>query len=519
MHGVGRAGRRGSGAFLAIVVVLVLLAAALGIAQMSFSRHVVGHVHRAAVGEIAALLAESAVQEAVHAVRRRVNDPADPLFVRMRQELLSATTGEFAVDVDVPRLRSMLARPANAHYTLDGLDVRVTLQRLFTRVPYEKDGVISCRASVGRRLSLTQRVVRTLTAGCEFKVALLAPPRPFDQVTLMVTDTNYLVQGANRAIRESLRALDTLRRERDAVVAHCSASSIESVVIPSRAQLRRRVHEFADPLTIFSVAPTIQLERIDLPRRLEAAANGIDQVQRRYESAHERVVRDPMGAPAQSEYREALEAIVTAHRNRLETVRTFQRTFVEFSGRPRDKFADFFYKLELPEWRAKAFHRVEEAAGDVNGQLDTLRSALNPLNGVVFVDNPTSTLDLTGPRSTFSGRVVIVTTGNVVVGGTSDVGEPDDLTTLVSFGSASVRGRCRASIIANHRVSVDPGATIVGNLVLREVRSFGALHGTVSYDGRIHSGRTSNDSSTGAFTDYYYVAVAPGESFVGSDRR
>ncbi len=511
--------KRGSGSFLVIIVTLVLLAAILGMYQMTFSSHVVSHVNRAALGEVALLLAESATQEIMTDVRRRVNDPSDELFALFRRELVKVNESTFSIEVEVPALKELMKTKAYADYTIDGISAEVSLQSLFTKIPYEKYGVIACSAKISRRLGLTDTVTRTMKSASEFKVALLAPPRPFDQVSFMVTDTNYLIQGANFKIRESIRELTDARKFRNEVVNAIKAagkdySAIKKIKIPSRKKLKKRVHLFKEPLTIFSVREVVKLEKVDLPRRLSKTTASIKKIERSYLRACEQLKRDFNNELALSSYRDKLKGWVKAHQKRLNSVRTFQSTFVEYSGKARERFSSFFYKLEPAEWRAKAFYRIGGAS--VNQQLAALRAKLNPLNGIVFIDNPDETLDLEGDKGSFAGRVVIVTTGNVVIG---DSPAGAGVLTVVSFGNLSVTGPCRASIIANQRISVSSNATILGNVILREVRSFGALKGKVTYDRVLHSGRTKPGDSSGAYTDYYYVAIGPGETIQGVERK
>ena len=510
--------RRGSGSFLVIVVTLVLLAAFLGIYQMTFSQHVVSHVKRAALGEVALLLAESATQEMLTDIRKRINDPTDPLFSTFRKEVLKTSENSFVIDVQTPVVNKLLEQKEYDGYSLSVSSAKVSFQRLFTKLPYEKYGVISCTATVGTRLGLTDAVSRTLRTACEFKVALLAPPRPFDQISFMVTDTNYLIQGANFKIRESIRELVEARKLRDQVIERLKSagkdySILKKIKISSRKKLKKRVHQFEEPLTIFSVKPVVELEKVDLPRRLSKTTETIKSLARGYSRASALIEANAEDEAVLIVFAEALKGWVKAHEKRLDAVRSFQSTFVEYSGKARERFSNFFFKLEQKEWQAKAFYRL--GGGNINGQLAALRAKLKPLNGVIYIDNPDEPLDLEGQRGKFSGRVIIVTTGNVVIG---DVPSSEGLLTVVSFGNLSVTGTCRASLVANERISVSSDAIVLGNVILREVRSFGALKGRVNYDRLLHSGRTKAGDSTGAFTDYYYVAVSPGETIQGVTR-
>ena len=73
--------------------------------------------------------------------------------------------------------------------------------------------------------------------------------------------------------------------------------------------------------------------------------------------------------------------------------------------------------------------------------------------------------------------------------------------------------------MANKAFAISPSATIHGNLVLREVRDASSLQGTIIKDGRLYSGRTVPGDTSGAFLDYYYVALGPGETYRAVERR
>ena len=122
-------------------------------------------------------------------------------------------------------------------------------------------------------------------------------------------------------------------------------------------------------------------------------------------------------------------------------------------------------------------------------------------------------LELEGARGRFSGRVILVATGNVRIGAGAGKAGPDDLVRVISYGTVSVGGECQCSVVANKNVLVGQWATIRGNLIVRDVRDFGSLRGTIIKDPRLYSGRTVPGDTSGAYTDYYYVAVGPGETY------
>jgi hypothetical protein len=68
-------------------------------------------------------------------------------------------------------------------------------------------------------------------------------------------------------------------------------------------------------------------------------------------------------------------------------------------------------------------------------------------------------------------------------------------------------------------VTVRESTTVTGNLVVREIRDASGLKGAVVRDGRLYSGRTVPGDTSGAYEDYYHVAVGPGEVYRAITRR
>ncbi len=519
--------RDGVGIFFVVIITLVVLVAFIGIFQMTFSRQVVDQVAKSSIGEVALILAESASNEALLQIRQAVNDQDSRYYNLFRKEVLSEQAGSFPIEVELPETNKLFEQKHYKRFFLDGFEAKVLFQRQFSQVPYERYGVIELKATVGTNLSLTEKVVRTIRTGCEFKIVLIGPPRPFDQVTFMVTESNSLVRDANYRVQESSRELenatkdkkdflDLLNSERGSLTTldvDKAIQELNKVNIPSKVYIDNRVHEFKEPLTVLTVQETVDLKEVALLRRLEDATRAVADIADDYRRARERLESNLGSEVVHETYRTTLSSWVDVHKERIETVRTFQNYFVEYSDPARQELSRFYYKLDKSEWQRKAFYTIKESFGNVNGQLDELRQKLKPLNGIVFIDNPNQTLNLEGAKGNFQGRVILAVNGNVNIGGPPGTVSGGDLLTVVCYGSLSVDGLCRASLIANSRVSVGPSSRINGNLVIKEVRDISALQGTIIKDPRLYSGRTVPGDTSGAYTDYYYVALGPGETF------
>ncbi len=518
---------RGIGVFFVVIVSLVVLVAFIGIFQLGFSRQVVDHVTRASLGEVCLVIAESATNEALYQIRQSVNKPDDRMFNLFRKEVLANQDGTIPLEIELKEVKKLLEGKHYRRFYIDDFKAEVLYQKQFSRVPYEKYGIIGITVKVGTNLSLTDKISRTVQTGCEFKIALVGPPRPFDQVTLMVTDANSLVSDANYRVQESIRDLEASDTERDQFVdllnsekgnitsfdVNKAIADLKAVRIPSKQSILDNVHEILEPLTIFTVRETVDLSKLDLPQRLDDATRAVADIADDYRRARDTLERNIDSESANINYRTTLERWVEVHRERISAVEDFQDFFTEYSGSARNELANqFYFKLDEMEWRKKAFYYITGAEGNVNQKLDELRQKQSPLNGIVFIDNPNQTLNLEGAKGQFNGNVIVVTSGNVNIGGSYST-TTNDLLTVVSYGTVSVDGHCRASVIANKRASVNSMAQITGNLVLREVRDFSALRGKVIKDPRLYSGRTVPGDTTGAYKDYYYVAVGPGETY------
>ena len=514
--------RQGVGFFFIIIVTLIVIVAFVAIFQMSFSQHVVGQVGDISIGQMALLLAESAASEASFNVRKEINKPGTETFKKFRYEVYGDDSGSFPLDINIHHTTKLLQKDQYKRFSIDELRVDVMLQKQFSTVPYEKTGMINCQATVSQRVSLTNSITRTVNLMLEFKVHLTGPPRPYDQVTFFLVNTTSVIQSANYKIDDTVSEYRRVSQERDQFVSllesergsvpdfnfDSAISRLNGVNIPSAESIENRIHKFDTPLTIFTVKNQVEVEKVDLPGRLEEADTEIKLAQQVYEDASSTLTANAANEMSVSAYVTALRGFVQAYDKNITVIDEFQDYFAEYSGTARDQLVAFFPKLNESEWRRKASWYLTDKKGDINKQLKSLLTEVSPLSGVIFIDNNEQPLSLEEIDTVNKGNLILVTKGNVRLTGNS-TGPPSSLLTVISYGTISIDGSCYASIIANNRLSMASSAQIHGNLVIKDVRDFSGLSGIVKRDSRLHSGRTVPGDASGAYTDYYFVSVNP----------
>jgi hypothetical protein len=499
---------------------------------MTFARHVVDQVGDVSIGEMALLLAESATSEAAFNVRKKANLPGEDAFTAFRQEVYADSDGTFSIDVEVPHTLNLFRKKQYSRFSLENIEVDVLFQKQFSTVPYEKYGVINCTATVGTRTSLTNHIQRTVNLSLEFKVLLVGPPRPFDQVTFFLVNANSAVSAANYRIDETISEFGRIEREREEFVSLLEAESgtipgfdfdnainqLKSISIPSRTSIENQIHKFNSPLTIFTVKQNVNLDKVDLPGALEEIEGEARQALTGYEGARSSLSSNAANDSFISAYINALRTMVTVYNKNISIIDSFQDYFAEYSGSARDKLAVFFPKLDEAEWRRKASWYVSDRRGSVSSQLKELLVKISPLSGVIFIDNPEDPLAIEELDALNKGNLIIVTTGSVRLSG-SGTNPSFSLLTVISYGTISIEGTCQASVIVNNRLSMVPSAKIIGNLIVKDIKDFSGIKGAVERDGRLHSGRTIPGDPTGAFTDYYFVSISPCDTFQTIERR
>ncbi|MBI3894098.1 MAG: hypothetical protein HY303_21475 [Candidatus Wallbacteria bacterium] len=516
--------RAGVGALPVIVMTLLMVLAFVGFSQRYFGSQVSSQTFRLAMGRLAEQLADSAVEEALHDVRSHVNDPSDPLFQEIRLEVYAGVTGEVPLTIKTPFVERIAREAPYRGFFLEDVRADVIWQAQFSKLPYEKFGVVRCRARAGIRLGLTEKVQRTVETGVDFKIVLASTPRPFDQTTVYIEDgTSLGTSRANRRMEEALRTLEALASEKADVSRRLEARKAEvspggsgealladysSLDIPALRPTLHRMEE--ENLVVFRVQDQVDLKELDMAGAVVRFESDLESVDRRLSSARTALDAAFTDATRHREYLAALKDAAGKRTRFLQWLVGYQSATSEWGGEAWSRLAEFHYKLEQVEWKRKAFHFIREGqGGSARAQLEALAARLGRLNGVVFVENPGETLELEGKLAELRGMLVLVTTGAVRLSGAGRNGGPTDFLTIVSYGRMSVDGEVHASLIPRGGVLVPASATVKGNLILHDAQDPSALQGIVKHDARYFSGRTTTEDSSGAFTDYYLCALGP----------
>ncbi len=523
-----RVRRRGIGIFFGVLLMFVLLVAFVGFARMMFSRQVTSSAARQVLKRRLRSYASSVAEEAVHYVKSRVNRPGTELFGIFRREVYAGESGAEKLHVDVELAGAV---PVWSDLSLDSLEVAIVYQRQFSRMPYEKYGVVEVSVEVSKRLGLAGSVSLRLKVGYPFKVVLAGVPRPYDQTTVFVRKADSLVEGVNDWLRDAGTIFASLRRERDEVLDLLEGvtspavdrdywkRTIEGVSIPGESFLWGRVHLFPEPLTVFSVEEYVLLSWLDLKGALHDAAGRLEGRRTRYEQALSELRSSADSPRAWGRYVESLRSYVAGVLDCIESVRSFQEKFSEYSGPARERLESFSYKLTLAEFARKTtWYLPEDALGgnDINAVMAEFLRRHPVVNGVVFVDNPTSQLALHGERiGRLEGKWIIVSSGKIRVDKLYAPGD-DSMGVIASYGRLSVEDSNAVALIAMGETEFMSGAVVDGCVVFDEIGSFAEMRTeSVKVHRRrmVYSGRTTPEDPGGAFDSYYYVSVAPYESY------
>lgn len=534
----GRTRRRGSGMLLVIILALLFIVTMVAIFRLAFSGQVTDQVVKLSLGRQALNLASSGVEEAMLEFQELANQPGSPVFEKLRDEVYTGSTGEIDEDFFRPLIKTDASKALLAKQPFDRFEmevsVRIAFQNQFSRLPYERQGVVLYKAVAWTKLSLTEKVQRSVERAQAFKTALISVPRPFDQTLVYVQQPGPLVERANPAIEGTRSELDDRRRERDEIVTRLQNESFtgvdqirplwENFPLPTEQEIKKDVHLFDEPLVLYVVADSFDLGKMDLPSKLDDLNGKVQRAQDAYQRTKQRLDGNFSSALSHQNCLEALRDLMLAHRDRLQAIKQFQDDFAEAGGAMYGKLAKFAYKVDpknIDEWRRKAFFEINELDGNgltprqhVERLFESYKkpssSSWEPVNGVLYVHNPNTTLDLS--NMDLPGRLVIVTAGKVRLNNTNTRwfgADDDNLLTLVSFADMMVEGKVRASLIPMRRISLDSSTQVNGSIVFSEVLNPSQLRGIVSYNPKIHSGRTTPTSTQGAFRSYYYVAVSP----------
>lgn len=522
--------RTGSG-LLAVVALLIAILLMLGLSRAFLSDSVLDDAAAEQLGATALNLAESALEELQLAVRAGVNDPASPLHAQFRARLPGSTDPGFALPALAAPASAQLAAAAGVSLEIE--PVRVTRRQLFENKDFnynEHFGRLSyrVRATASRGL---RKIARTLTAAQDYKVVFASIPPPFDQSGLFVVNAGPIMGG--NATNRAAETFETVRRTWTGYLSDLLAATPGAAreIAALKAEFERipTVFQNSDELwisldTAFSAgAPSVAGESVDLASQLAGAQREVERLDERAAAlvarvreageTYRRTNQKPDPALFDAAFA-AMRGVATRARVHQEAIRRWQDMMAEKSGAARRKLLTDVEHLTLPTLERKAYFRVSEAdaGGDATAALDRLEARLradtgtDALNGIVYVDNPRSVLDLTR-RAPVRGRRVYVTSGSARVANLARA-TPTDGVSVICHGTLTVEGDVTGVLAAMGRLAIRGPVKLTGALVANTLAP-GDLKGlTLVDDPTLRQGAKQ---AQGFVYDakYLYVGVAP----------
>lgn len=532
--------KRGMGLVIIIVIVLLSGLAIIGLANYKFVERTTLDVGASVTGDKALFYAQSAVEEAVHTASLQVNNPNTDLFNTIRSQ---AQTGSFEVDFTVPILSAELDSTSGFKYSLEGglVKSKIMFQNSFETMLYEKYGTIEFIAEVSVKVGFGRKVYRKFRERIGFRMQLISAPRPYDQATVYVQDISGWIDpdGFNGQVAESEDFMTTKipsKRKKwkdkinDAVdeanqKKNCGFDAQEfhdAIDTPALQGPPAGFMPFPNPMIALSVVPKLEdLSDLYLADDLDVFKSTLFQKAKAVDDSEGRLEDTVNSANSCSDKDRVLEAtkeFATAthelsewHAKRIQYFIEFQKLVRSFGEPQRTKIGKFYEKLNSnAKWKNKATYIVREDGG-LQSNLDKLREKVGILNGVVYVENSSQKLKLSGP---IKGKVIFVTQGDVEVESLVPVDQTKDILSVISYGKMRASGNINASLLPQAELQI-VNMNLVGNLIFNRIWQPEQLKGVLQYDPRIFSGTTTNSSDANAKKTYYYVAFSP--MTIGSD--
>jgi hypothetical protein len=519
---------------LMIVLIIVTVLTFIGIARAVYSRGVTSQVLRSSLGIQAQTLAESAAEEALLDLRRRVNDPSHEAFAAFRSEVYAGEAGDFDVGLTTPRYGERLAAdPSLRAFVLEETEARVRFQRQFSAAPYERYGLVEVSAEVGTSLGFADSVTRRVGLGVEFKVHLLGPPRPFDQTAVYVHDGEGLLRDAYRRIEDAAQNIEDVRADHDSLTQEVEnrkgslpfsgesmLSRYEGVRIPPRDYWRSKAPEFRPPAVLYALGRDpagVDLKELDVARRVEEAWGAVQRTSASYQEARIALEGGFENPGRHDDYLGRLRILLGAYSEIFGVIDKIRGEFKIFDGADYPKLGDFAYKLSRGEWRRKVTVNLDRDPQGRKPQ-DVLEAMLKDkgrLNGVFYTAQGSITLR----NRTLPGRVVLVCEGGSVdlAHLNADAGDTD-IFTVVSFGKVKIQGVVKGGVLALGSLEMDDDAEIHGPVVFDKVTYPESIRGRAIYEDTLYSGRTTPSDTSGANTNFYWVTLAPRPIYRAVDR-
>jgi hypothetical protein len=388
---------------LSVMVILSLYAISMSVRSQGVSQA----TRKALYVETCEELARLALDEAIYRTRPAGNDPEHRLHEFLR--IKGAGGQETLTVAELPVFQAELER----HSAYSASEVSILLERWGPaayledeRVSFEAQGILEFQVRIqGPEGSETSQV-----AEIEFRTVLPTAPRPYDAFTFFMASADMLVHAgardgnANATMEWAVDRMAELRRQIEAslvglppLLAELKQKRDEAEnAIPRNDDLvdkledairatttmkgdlekslqaprwpadpmwtlkdageettgeRNVLHRFQSPLTVYSLAPGISLERLNLPAQIgplvEAVLDREPERQAAFvagEAAQQNMQQDPMGmVPALKRTLQVVEADVTDFHGILIAYKEFQDVLIEASGdyqtRPRRRLS------------------------------------------------------------------------------------------------------------------------------------------------------------------------------------
>lgn len=456
---------------LIVVLCLLTILGSWALTQSFYSQSVTAQSQRAEHAERCGQLADLAVTEALHALRAHGNDPNHPLFLFLREEYYPSAL-HLGLE-DLPKARQAAAdRPL---YDLSG-GVEVTvLRRAFAtleedeRVPHESMGVLrlTCTASG------PDGSHREVKEEYGFRAVFMSPSRPFDQFTFFLGDPHTLLTrgaheaDANKTIATWLALIENRRQNLQAIADETADSSRTAGLhrIYSEAVTTRwptpawaadppgtdtdgvpfRLHYFAWPLTVYSMADEVDLAAWNLPARIGPLVEQAHERKTLVDAkvAELRAMIDAGGGVGEAEVAsQELVDMVLAEigvlRETLRTYKDFQDRAVELAGPGREDLLRRGRMFSGAEQQYRATYRFE--GPDAAARAERFLARRPPPQGAVFVQNK-GQAPLRIAVEGLQGRLFITAEGDAVVEAATVEDPTRDVVVVLGLADLERRGR------------------------------------------------------------------------------
>jgi hypothetical protein len=527
--------RKGAGVFVVLIGIILFSLFTFGVHNYLFVQRVSQDVSVVSLGGIATVLAESAVAEASAYISKKINTPGEMLFDKFRRQ--SGGMSHFDFDIAVPLSADIIANWPKWNFSLtDGkVKVKVLFQRAFNDLNYEKYGALKISAEVKVRSGFTTLVKRSAETIREFKQVLVTTPRPFEQMTFYLNDITGYINPAeeNGRIGASIDAINnnlparrqTLIDELDRVASEYGAdtSPLKNILISKPLnQSIPPLKNFPADFALFSTLPYLSdLRYLDVPTKIQEMEPGIQAAITRVQNAT-RAVWDSIVAAIDAsdqsasgvygpmtEFADATKELSELHVERLNYYSIFQSQTGFATGGLKTRLNNFFAKFgTMAEWKAKAFHLIDENIDDINTAFSYIMSEYQPLNGIVFVNNPSQALRI--ENVSIFGKLIVVTSGDIELNNVVPYRNEEHLFTAISYGEMRLSGVVGGSLCPMNGYKIATvSSSLKGNMVLPKVFDSTQFKGNLSYNEFIFSGTTTTSSDSNAKLPYYFMGLGP----------